>query len=169
MNATNDTAHDSLSIRPAKKKDCALILELIRELAEYEKLGHEVVASRDALAESLFGSEPAAKVVIAEWQDQPAGFALYFGNYSTFLARPGIYLEDLFVRPEFRSRGIGKALLSHLAQRVIEGNGGRLDWGVLHWNARAINFYRSLGASALEEWLPMRLEDEALRKLAEGR
>lgn len=145
-----------------------MILDLIGELAEYEKLSHEVVASQDRLEQTLFGSEPAAEVLIAEWRGQPAGFALFFGNYSTFLGLPGIYLEDLFVRPGFRGRGIGKALLSHLAALVLDRGGGRLDWSVLHWNEAAIDFYRSIGARGMDDWLPMRLEGAALESVADG-
>ena len=146
--------------------DCELILSFIRDLAEYEKLAHEVEATEEQLAGSLFGNQPAAEVTIAEWDGEPAGFALYFVNYSTFLARPGIYLEDLFVKPAFRGKGIGLALLSHLARLVVERDGGRLDWWVLHWNQPAIEFYERLGARKMGDWLPMRMEGEALRSLA---
>lgn len=165
MNATTVTGPESLHIRPAVKDDCGLILKLIRELAEYEKLTDEVTATREALAGTLFGDRSAAEVLIAEWRGQPAGFALFFPNYSTFLARPGIYLEDLFVRPDFRGHGIGKALLARLARLVVERGGGRLDWSVLDWNAAAIDFYRRIGATAKDEWLLMRLDGDALRGL----
>ena len=169
MSATTDTAPEALLIRPAVRDDCGLILELIRDLAEFEKLAHEVRATTRLLEETLFRRQPAAEVVIAEWEGETAGFALFFSNYSTFLARPGIYLEDLFVRPAFRGRGIGNALLSHLARQVVERNGGRLDWSVLHWNERAINFYRAIGARPLAEWLPMRLDGDALGRVAGNR
>lgn len=154
-----------LKIRPAQRQDCALILEFIRELADYEKLAHEVVATTESLEGSLFGEAPVAEVVIAEWQGQTAGFALYFANYSTFLGRPGMYLEDLFVRPAYRGKGIGKALLTHLARIVVERGWGRLDWSVLDWNEPAIKFYGALGARALDDWTQYRLDGDALRSL----
>lgn len=159
--------HDALSIRPAVREDCGLLLELIGELADYEKLADEVTATRETLEETLFGERPAAEVLIAEWRGRPAGFALFFTNYSTFLARPGIYLEDLFVRPDFRGRGIGRSLLIRLARLVREREGGRLDWSVLDWNRPAIDFYRSIGARGLKEWLLFRLDGEALKSVAE--
>lgn len=159
--------HDALSIRPAVREDCGLLLELIGELADYEKLADEVTATRETLEETLFGERPAAEVLIAEWRGRPAGFALFFTNYSTFLARPGIYLEDLFVRPDFRGRGIGSSLLIRLARLVREREGGRLDWSVLDWNRPAIDFYRSIGARGLKEWLLFRLDGEALKSVAE--
>lgn len=164
MSAT--TKPEALNIRAAARDDCGLILEFITELAEYEKLAHEVTATSKDLEETLFGEHPAAEVLIAQWKGAPAGFALYFTNYSTFLARPGIYLEDLFVRPEYRGKGIGKALLQNLARLVVNRNGGRLDWWVLHWNRPAIEFYEGIGAKGMSEWMPMRFEGEALRKLA---
>lgn len=157
---------EALSIRVAARDDCSLILEFITELAQYEKLAHEVTATREDLEEKLFGEHPAAEVLIAEWKGAPVGFALYFTNYSTFLARPGIYLEDLFVRPDYRGNGIGKALLSRLARIVIDRKGGRLDWWVLKWNRPAIEFYEGIGAICMDEWMPMRLEGEALTKIA---
>jgi GNAT superfamily N-acetyltransferase len=159
---------ERLNIRSAVREDCGLILSFIRVLADFETLLHEVTASREALEQTLFGDQPSASVLIAEWDRQPAGFALYFTNYSTFLARPGIYLEDLFVKPEFRGHGIGKSLLKHLASLVIAKAGGRLDWWVLHWNEPAIDFYRQIGAKDMKEWLPMRLEGNALRSMAES-
>lgn len=155
-----------LNIRPAKRRDCALILEFIRELADYEKLAHEVVATTGDLEDSLFGEAPVAEVVIAEWHGEPAGFALYFANYSTFLGRHGMYLEDLYVRPAFRDRGIGKALLAHLAGIVVERGWGRLDWSVLDWNEPAIEFYRAIGARALDDWTQYRLDGDALASVA---
>ena len=158
---------ESLHLRPAKPDESPLILAFIRELAEYEKLGHEVVATVDQVSATLFGEQPFAEVVIAEWQGQAAGFALFFTNYSTFLARPGIYLEDLFVRPTFRGRGIGKALLSYLAQQVRERDFERLDWSVLDWNQGAIDFYKGIGAYELDDWHRFRVDGEALDALAE--
>ena len=155
-----------LNIRPALRGDCTLILHFIQALAEYEKLSHRVVATEARLAATLFGERPGAEVVIAEWSGKPAGFALYFPNYSTFLARPGICLEDLYVHPEFRGHGIGKALLGHLAQVAVDRDCGRLDWSVLDWNEPAIEFYRSIGALALDEWTVFRLEGNALANMA---
>jgi GNAT superfamily N-acetyltransferase len=155
-----------MHIRPAVRADAALIHRFISDLAEYERLSHEVVATPGRLAATLFGSPPGAEVVIAEWRGEPAGFALFFPNYSTFLAQPGMYLEDLFVRPECRGRGIGKALLAHLASLAVERGYGRLDWSVLDWNEPAIEFYRSIGARGLEDWTQYRLDGDALRKMA---
>ena len=170
MTVTTDPDHQNnkLTIRAAVRDDCGLILEFINELAEYEKLAHCVTATEEQLADTLFCNPPSAEVVIAEWNDEPSGFALFFGNYSTFLGRPGIYLEDLYVRPEFRGKGIGKALLSHLAKLVTDRKGGRLDWWVLDWNKPSIDFYHGIGANSLDEWLPMRLEGKALKKIAAG-
>jgi len=156
----------SLNIRAAVRDDCGLILEFIKELAEYEKLAHQVTATSEDLENTLFSPTPSAEVIIAEWNHEPAGFALFFGNYSTFLAKPGIYLEDLYVRPEFRGNGIGTELLKHLAALVISRNGGRLDWWVLDWNTPSIEFYKNIGARDMNEWVPMRLQGEALIKLA---
>ena len=160
-------------LRPARRGDVPLILELIRELAEYERLLHEVVATPEELEAHLFGDHPGAEVVLAEWQDTPgegepvpAGFALFFPTFSTFLGRPGIHLEDLFVRSSFRGRGIGRALLAHLAGVVVERGWGRLEWNVLDWNEPAIGFYRKLGALPMEEWTTFRLPGEALAGLA---
>lgn len=157
---------ESLRIRPAVAADAPLIHRFVSDLAEYERLSHEVVATPEKLVATLFGSSPAAEVLIAEWQGEPAGFALFFPNYSTFLAQPGMYLEDLFVRPEFRGRGIGKALLAHLAGLAVQRGYGRLDWSVLDWNAPAIDFYRSIGARGLEDWTQYRLDGDALRTMA---
>ncbi|HEU0054223.1 MAG TPA: GNAT family N-acetyltransferase [Longimicrobium sp.] len=157
----------SLSIRPATEADAPLILAFIRELAEYERLAHEVVATEDGLRETLFGARAYAEVLIAEVDGAPAGFALFFHNYSTFLGRPGLYLEDLFVRPEHRGRGVGRALLAHLARTAVERGCGRLEWWVLDWNEAAIRFYRSLGARAMDEWTVFRLTGDALGRLAD--
>ena len=153
-------------IREAGSKDVALILALIRELAAYERLAHQVVATEERLAETLFGREPQGFVLIAEVAGTPAGFALYFHNYSTFLGRSGIFLEDLFVRPEFRGAGIGRALLSRLAGIATARGCGRLEWAVLDWNESAIGFYRRLGAVALDDWTMFRLTGEPLERLA---
>ena len=154
-----------LSIRPAAPRDCAFILSLIRELAEYEKLSHTVVATEKMLRESLFGPLPAAEVVIGCWNGEPVGFALFFTNFSTFLGRPGLYLEDLYVQPAHRGRGIGKALLTHLAKLAVERNYGRVEWSVLDWNTPSIDFYKSVGAVLMDEWTIFRLTGDALKTL----
>lgn len=156
----------SPTIREAARSDVPLILTLIRELAEYERLAHEVVATEEGLAASIFCPRPAAEVLIAELDAAPAGFALFFHNYSTFLGRSGIYLEDLFVRPNARARGVGHALLARLAAMATERGCGRLEWAVLDWNASAIGFYRKLGAMPMTDWTVYRLTGEALAQLA---
>jgi GNAT superfamily N-acetyltransferase len=155
-----------VTIRPATRADIPIILELIRGLAEYERLAHECVATEAALDATLFGERPGAEVIIALADGTPAGFALFFHNYSTFLAKRGIYLEDLFVQPASRGRGIGKALLSHLAKIAVDRDCGRLEWSVLDWNVDAIRFYESLGAKAMDEWTVYRVTGEALGRLA---
>ena len=157
-----------IAIRAAQPADVPLLLQLIRELAEYERLAHQVVASEAELAESLFGGRPAAEALIAELDGKPAGFAIYFTNFSTFLGRPGLYLEDLFVRPAVRRRGVGRALFRHLARLAAERRCGRFEWSVLDWNQPAIAFYRSLGAVPLVEWTVFRLTGEALAHAARG-
>jgi GNAT superfamily N-acetyltransferase len=158
-----------LSVRPATREDVPLVLALIRELAEYERLAHEVVATEAALGEHLFGPRPAAEVLIGECDGEAVGFALYFGNFSTFLARPGIYLEDLFVRPAFRGRGLGERLLVELAHLAVARGCGRLEWSVLDWNEPALGFYRRLGAVPMAEWTVQRLAGDALRAVAARR
>jgi GNAT superfamily N-acetyltransferase len=153
------------SLRSAVRADVPEILRLIRALAEYEKLAGDVVATESALAETLFGPKPAAEVLIAEEGGRAVGFALFFQNYSTFLARPGIYLEDLFVEPASRGHGVGKALLKAVAKLAVERNCGRFEWAVLDWNEPAIGFYRSLGAQPMADWTVMRVTGEALKKL----
>ena len=157
-----------LHIRSAVPADTPLILEFIRGLADYEKLLHEMVATEDLLQHHLFGPKPMAEVILAEWEGKPAGFALFFHNFSTFLGRPGIYLEDLFVLPAMRGKGIGKALLVHLAVLARERGCGRLEWSVLDWNKPSIAFYKKLGAVAMEEWSIFRVTGEALVRLADG-
>jgi GNAT superfamily N-acetyltransferase len=156
----------TLSIAPATPDDVPLILALIRGLAEYERLAHECVATEEGLRETLFGERPQAEVVIARLGEAPAGFALFFHNYSTFLARRGLYLEDLFVFPEFRGRGVGEALLAHLARLAVERQCGRFEWWVLDWNEPAIRFYERLGAAPMRDWTVFRLTGEALERLA---
>jgi GNAT superfamily N-acetyltransferase len=157
---------NKLTIRPATAGDVPLILSFIRELAEYERAPEAAVAMPEDLLRDGFGANPKFRVVLAEWEGQPAGFALFFYNYSTWQGRPGLYLEDLFVRPAFRGRGIGKALLIHLAQIALRENCGRFVWAVLDWNQPSIDFYQSLGAKVMKEWLTMRVEGEALERLA---
>jgi GNAT superfamily N-acetyltransferase len=155
-------------IREAAEEDVPLILSLIRELAEYERLSDEVVATEDGLRESLFGERRYAEVLIAEHDGAPAGFALFFHNFSTFLGKPGIYLEDLYVRPQFRGSGIGRQLLVKLAHLALERGCGRLEWSVLDWNEPSIGFYMQLGAVAMDGWTIYRVSGHALRKLGGG-
>ena len=154
-------------IRPATPADVPAIISLIRALAEYERLASEVVLEEDRLREHLFGQPRYAEVLIAEDEGRVVGFALFFFNYSTFLGRPGIYLEDLFVLPEKRGQGHGKALLRSLAQLALERGCGRLEWSVLDWNEPAIDFYRALGAKPMDEWTVYRLTGKELEKLAD--
>lgn len=156
---------DSTRIRPVKPGEEALLLDLIRELAVYEKLAQELVATPALLAESLFGSRPVCEAVFAEWQGEVVGFALWFCNFSTFVGKPGLYLEDLFVRESHRGRGIGKSLLLYLAAIARARGYGRMEWSVLDWNRPAIDFYRSLGAVPMDEWTVFRLDREALEAL----
>jgi GNAT superfamily N-acetyltransferase len=153
-------------IREATEEDVPLILSLIRELAEYEKLSDEVVATEDGLQDSLFGERRYAEVLIAEHDGAPAGFALFFHNFSTFLGKPGIYLEDLYVKPAFRGAGIGKKLLVRLASLAVGRGCGRLEWWVLDWNEPAIGFYRSVGAEPMDDWTVYRVSGSALEDLA---
>jgi GNAT superfamily N-acetyltransferase len=155
-----------LTIRFATVADCATIHQFIRDLAEYEKLLHEVVSDEAQLRATLFGDRPAAEVLIAELAGKPVGFALFFQSYSTFLGKPGLYLEDLFVQPSARRGGIGLALMSALAQVCVDRNYGRFDWAVLHWNEPALTFYRSLGAVPQSEWGVQRLTGAPLGALA---
>jgi GNAT superfamily N-acetyltransferase len=155
-----------LKIRPATREDAATILDLIRALATYEREPDAVSASEEDIVRDGFGANPKFRCVIAEWDGQAAGFAFWFYNYSTWQGRPGLYLEDLFVKPEFRGKGIGKALLLHLARVAADENCGRFEWSVLDWNTPAIEFYESLGAKLHREWLRMRVEGDALDRLA---
>ena len=159
---------DMLQLRDAAPADAAQIVTFIRDLAEYEKLAHACFATEALVEKWLFGPTPRAYCLMAEWEGKPAGFALYFYNFSTFLSKPGIYIEDLFVNPEFRRKGIAKRLFAHLAKKAVEEGCGRLEWWVLDWNEDAINFYRSIGAIAMDEWTVQRVEGEALTKLAAG-
>ena len=152
-----------IRIVPAQASDVPIILEMIKALAEYEQLTHEVVATEDDLRQSLFGPRPAAEVVLAYAGDAPIGFALFFHNFSTFLGRHGLYLEDLFVVPEWRGKGVGKQLLAHIASIAESRKCGRMEWAVLDWNESAIAFYRRMGAHVLDEWRLCRLTDHELR------
>lgn len=154
-------------IRPAKPEDTAFILSLIRELAEFEKLLHEVVTTEEELKKQLFGPKAVPEVLIAEADGQGVGFALFFQSFSTFLGKPGIYLEDLYVKPEFRSKSIGLKLLQAIAKIAVERDCGRFEWSVLDWNERAISFYHRLGAKPQNEWTVQRLTGPALHALAE--
>jgi GNAT superfamily N-acetyltransferase len=154
-----------IALRAATADDIPLILRFIRELAEYEKLSGQCVATEDALRDTLFGVRSYAEVLIAAWEQTPAGFALFFHNYSTFRARPGIYLEDLYVSPEYRGRGLGKALLQAIARLAVERNCARVEWSVLDWNEPSIRFYESLGAVCMREWQIYRLTGDALLRL----
>ena len=159
-------AAPGVTIRAARAEDCALIKAFILELAEYERLAHEVVTTEEALRATLFGERPAAEVLIAEVEGEAAAFALFFHSYSTFLARPGLYLEDLFVRPAHRKLGIGAAMMQRLAQVAVERGCGRLEWSVLDWNVDAIGFYEKLGARSQQDWTVYRVTGEALTRLA---
>ena len=154
-----------MRIAHATEADVPEILEMIRGLAEYEKLSHACVATIEDLRRTLFGERPAAEVLLAYDRDACAGFALFFTNYSTFLAKPGIYLEDLFVKPEARGKGFGLALLKRLAQLAVDRDCGRVEWSVLDWNEPAIGFYKQLGAQPMDEWTMFRLTGDALAKL----
>lgn len=156
-----------IRITPATEQDVPVILEMIRGLAEYEKLSHVVVATEEQLRLTLFGERPGAEVLLAHWDGEPIGFALFFPNYSTFLAQPGMYLEDLFVKPHARGKGVGLALFVELARIAMERGCGRVEWAVLDWNEPSIRFYKKLGAVPLDEWTTFRLTSEPLRKLAE--
>jgi GNAT superfamily N-acetyltransferase len=156
----------SLSIRSAIAADISLIGQFIRDLAEYEKLAHAVRFDEAVMAQKLFGPRPYAEVLIGEIDGTPLGFALFFHNFSTFEGRPGIYLEDLFVRPDARGSGLGKALLAKLAALAVERDCARLEWSVLDWNMPAIDFYKALGAKMMDEWTVMRVDGAALSELA---
>ena len=157
---------EKFTIKPATTHDIPLILSFIKELADYEKLLHEVVATEETLKETLFGDKSHAEVVIGCLDNKPVSFALFFHNFSTFLGRPGIYLEDLFVKPEARGKGIGQKMLGYLANLAKERKCGRLEWWVLDWNETAINFYKKIGAKPMDEWTVFRVTGDALENLA---
>ena len=161
------TITTDFKIRAATEDDAAVILALIKELAEYEKLSHEVEATEADIRQSLFGDRPVAETLIGELEGDPIGFALFFYNFSTFLGKPGIYLEDLYVKPDFRSNGFGRKMLAHIARLAKERNCGRFEWSVLDWNEPAIRTYDRLNARPMKEWILYRLTGEALNKLAQ--
>lgn len=160
------TALPDFVLRTASINDCQQILDFIKELAEYEKLSHEVVATVATLEETLFGEVSYAKAVLGEYQGKAVGYALFFHNFSTFTGRPGIYLEDLYVQPEMRGKGFGKCLLSYLAKLAVEKRCTRVEWSVLDWNEPSIQFYRSIGAAPMDEWTVQRLDGDELTKFA---
>ena len=163
---TIPTKIDGFTIRHAAESDVPLIISFIKELADYEKLSHEVTATEDDFRQNLFGAKRFAEVVIGEFRSEPVGYALYFYNFSTFIGKPGIYLEDLYVKQEERGKGFGKALLAYLARLAVDQNCGRFEWAVLDWNEPSINFYESLGATLMKEWIITRVTGDDLLKLA---
>ena len=167
-NRASTPVMDAFRIRPANVEDIPLIFRLICELAEYEGLLPEVAATETLLREALFGDRPRAEALIGEVAGIPAGFAVYFHNFSTFLARPGLYVEDVFVRPEYRVRGLGRAFFVHLARLARERGCGRMEWAVLDWNEGALRFYRGIGARAVQEWTLQRLDEKGIASLADG-
>ena len=160
------TALPDFTLRQAGPDDCGLILALIRELAEYEKLAHEVVATEAVLRETLFGERPAAEVMIGEHRREAVAYAIFFHNFSTFTGRPGIYLEDIYVKPAMRGRGYGKCLLTYVARLAVERKCTRMEWSVLDWNEPSIRFYRSLGATPMDGWTVQRLDGDTLDSVA---
>ncbi|MCX6152088.1 MAG: GNAT family N-acetyltransferase [Ignavibacteriales bacterium] len=157
-----------LKIVSARKEDVTIVISFIKQLAEYEKLSNDVTATEELLTKTLFSPGSVAKVLLAYYDDAPAGFAIYFFNFSTFVGKPGLYLEDVFVKPHLRGKGIGKAILVHLAKIAIEKDCGRFEWSVLNWNKPSIEFYKNLGAKPLEEWKVFRLDGKALEKLSKS-
>ena len=166
MNEKIKTIANGFELRQAKEIDVPIILGFIRELAEYEKLLDQVVATAESLKATLFGDRPFAEVIIGELNSKPIGFALYFHNYSSFHGKPGLYLEDLYVQPDYRGHGYGKILLAYLAKLAVERNCGRFEWSVLDWNEPAIEFYKKIGAKPMSDWTVQRLDGTALEKLA---
>jgi GNAT superfamily N-acetyltransferase len=155
-----------LKLREAQADDCDLIVQYIFELAEFEKLSHDCAANADYVRKWLFGETPRAGCILAEWDGQPAGFAVYFYNFSTFLTQPGIYIEDIFIRPDFRRRKIARNMFRYFARKGLAENCGRLEWWVLDWNEDAIGFYQSMGAVPMNEWTVQRISGDALSDLA---
>ena len=160
-------AESRIRVTPAAPSDVAVIATMIGELAEYERLSAMVCVTELMVTEALFGARPAAEAIVGHWDDEPVAFAVYFTNFSTFLGRPGLYLEDLFVRPAARRRGIGRVMLGYLAKLCVERGYGRMEWAVLDWNESAIGFYKGLGAAAMSDWTVFRLTGEALTRLSE--
>ena len=167
MNGFIETRIKNFKLRFAEEKDVSLILGFIKELADYEKLLHEVVATESILKESLF-ERKFAEVIIGEYEGEPIGFALFFHNFSTFIGRPGLYLEDLYIKPEMRGKGLGKVMLSFLGKLAVERNCGRLEWWCLDWNEPSISFYKQLGAIPMDDWTTYRVCDQALNNLADS-
>ncbi len=163
MNQTDKT----FTIRKANPDDIPLVLSLIKEIADYENLSHEVVATEENLHDSLFGENSNTEVIIAYYNELPAGYAVFFHNFSSFIGKSGLYLEDIYVKPELRGEGVGKKIFMHLAQLAVDRNCGRMEWSVLNWNVPAINFYQKLGAVPLEEWTVYRLTESKLNMLVE--
>jgi GNAT superfamily N-acetyltransferase len=161
------TMFENFIIRESNSSDVPIIFNFIKGLAAYEKLSHEVVATEEGLRRTLFGDNPKAEVILGYYKNDPVAFALFFYNYSTFLGKPGIYLEDLFVLPEMRGKGFGKVMLAYLAKLAKERDCGRLEWSVLDWNEPALKFYKSIGARKMEEWTTQRLDGDALSNLAD--
>lgn len=161
-----ETTDPAVKLRWADKNDTGVILGLIKALAEYEKLSHEVKASEELLRKKLFEERTVAEVVIAEYKTEPVGFALFFHNFSTFIGKPGIYLEDLFVKPEYRGKGIGKILLTYLGKLALDRDCGRIEWSVLDWNEPSIQFYKKLGAKPMDDWTTFRITGDAIKTLA---
>ena len=157
----------SFKIRPAREKDASVILLLIKELAEYERLSHEILATENDIRNTLFGERPFAETLIGEYEGLPVSFALFFHNYSTFIGKPGIYLEDLYVRPAYRGKGFGSKMLAYIAALAKERNCGRFEWSVLNWNTPAIMTYEKLGANPMKDWILYRLDGSALDRLAD--
>jgi GNAT superfamily N-acetyltransferase len=162
----NDNLNSKLKIIAATPEDVSLVFSFIKELAEYEKLSGDVTTTEELLSKTMFGENSVAKVLLAYYNDEPAGFAVYFFNFSTFVGKPGLYLEDVYVKPHLRGKGIGKAILIHLARIAKENDCGRFEWGVLDWNKSSIDFYKNLGAISMDEWTIFRLTGEALNQLA---
>lgn len=161
------TKNPDITLRFANENDTSTILNFIKELAEYERLSHEVSATEEQLGRTLFNGKKFAEVIIAEYINEPAGFALFFHNYSTFLGKPGIYLEDLYVKPHLRGKGIGKILLTYLGRLAVERDCGRIEWAVLDWNEPSIQFYKNLGAKPMDEWTVFRVTGDSMKNLAD--
>ena len=162
-----ETQKKDFIIRNTNESDVPIIFSFIKGLAEYEKLSHEVIATEEGLKKTLFGPDPKAEVILGYYKNIPVAFSLFFYNYSTFLGKPGIYLEDLFVLPEMRGKGFGRVMLAYLAKLARDRNCGRLEWSVLDWNEPALKFYKSIGARKMDEWTTQRLDGDALSKLAD--